>query len=131
MFALLAAAAAPILKDCGSAKSVFTLNSYSLTPAMPTPGSSVTLNLDYTVPEGVVVTGGVATYAFTYNFIPLSPTTEPLCSNVPCPLGPGTYSNHTITQWPSGLSGSFTIKNTWTDDGGAQLICLSIAGTAR
>jgi hypothetical protein len=129
LFGLLAAA--PVLRDCGGAKSVLTLNSFSLTPAVPSPGDSVTLSIDYTVPEGVVLTGGVATYAFTYNFIPLNPTTEPLCSAIPCPLGPGRYTNHTVSQWPSGLSGSFTIKNTWRDDGGAQLICLSIAGSAR
>jgi len=126
----IAAAAAPVLKNCGVTKAIFKLNSYSLTPAAPIPGNPVTLNMDYTVPEGIVVNGGIATYAFTYNSIPLTPTTEPLCSNIPCPISPGTYSNHTITQWPSGLSGSFTIKNTWTDDKGAQLICLSIAATA-
>jgi len=123
-------AASPVLKDCAiGGNSVFKLNSFSLSPTNPIPGNPVTLNMDYTVPEGVIVNGGVATYSVTYNFIPLTPTTEPLCANIPCPIGPGRYSNHTITQWPSGVSGSFTIKNMWADENNAQLLCLSISGS--
>jgi hypothetical protein len=126
MFALLALAVAPTLRDCGAGTSVFKINSLSLTPADPKPGEKVGLNLDYTVPAGVTVTGGQAKYDVTYNFIPLAPTTEPLCQNIPCPLGPGSYVNTTYSTWPSGSSGTVNTKITWADEASKQLLCIGI-----
>ena len=94
------------VKDCGLGKSAFTVNAVALDPSVPVPGQKVTLHLEYTVPTGMVVTDGNAKYAVTYNFIPLSPTTEPLCSNIPCPLSAGSYVNDTTSMWPTGLSGT-------------------------
>ena len=117
----------PVLTNCGTATTVFKINSMSLSPANPIPGELVALNLDYTVPEGVMVTGGQATYAVTYNFLPLAPTIEPLCQNIPCPLGAGTYQNSSSSTWPTGLSGSVNTKITWADDTGTPLLCINLA----
>jgi hypothetical protein len=126
LLSLFVVAVAPVLKDCGNGKSLIKLNSFSLTPTIPVPGDNVFLHIDYTVPEGMIITGGVATYAVTYNFIPIAPTTEPLCGDIPCPLGPGRYVNTSVSQWPTGLRGNLLIKNTWVDELGAPLLCLSI-----
>lgn len=119
-------AAPPTVKDCSSGTSVFTVNAASLVPTDPTPGQNVTLHLEYTVPPGVTVTGGQSTFAVTYNFIPLSPTVEPLCQDIPCPLGPGSYSNNTVSMWPSGLSGTVVSTLKWQDIDSKQLLCISI-----
>jgi hypothetical protein len=116
----------PTVKDCGKGASVFAVNAVGLVPADPMPGENVSLHLEYTVPTGVTVTDGLAKFATTYNFIPFSPTTEPLCQNVPCPLGPGSYTNNTASVWPSGLSGTLISTLTWQDTGGKQLLCVSI-----
>ena len=117
----------PVVKDCGVGKTLFTVDAVSLLPSNPTPNENVTLHLEYTVPTGVLITGGEAKYTVTYNFIPLSPTVEPLCSNIPCPLGAGSYRNDSVSLWPSGLTGSVTTILTWTDDVSRPLLCISIA----
>lgn len=122
-------AAPPTVKDCGGGKTRFVLNTVSLSPLNPSPNDAVTLHLDYTVPPGTLVTGGEAKYSATYNFIPLTPTVEPLCSNIPCPLGPGRYVNSTVSTWPSGLTGSLTTTLRWSDDAATSLLCVSIAAT--
>ena len=116
----------PVVKDCGGGKTIFFLNAASIDPPNPAPNDAVTLHLDYTVPPGTLVTGGEAKYSATYNFIPLSPTVEPLCSNIPCPLGPGRYVNNSISRWPSGLSGSLTTTLRWSDEAANPLLCINI-----
>jgi hypothetical protein len=123
---LLSLTAPPTVRDCCLGTSIFKINSVNLTPADPKPGESVALNLDYTVPSDVIVTGGQTRYDITYNFLPLAPTIEPLCQNIPCPLGPGTYLNSTYSTWPTGLSGTVNTKITWLDEVGTQLLCIGI-----
>jgi hypothetical protein len=127
LLSLLTIITPPILTNCGTAATVFKINSMSLTPVNPVPGELVTMNLDYTVPEGFTVTDGETKYAITYNFLPLAPTIEPLCQNIPCPLGGGTYQNKSYSTWPTGVSGSVNTKITWTDEVGTQLLCIGLA----
>jgi hypothetical protein len=117
------------VSDCGAGKSVFTIQGLSLDPPNPVPNDNVSLHLDYSVPSGVIVTDGQAKYAATYNFIPLSPTIEPLCKNIPCPLSSGSYSNTTYMLWPSGLSGSLSTSITWVDERATQLLCIRIVAS--
>ena len=123
---ILSTAAAATVKDCGAGKSVFSILAVAITPIDPVPGENVTLHLEYSVPAGTTVTDGTSQYDVTYNFIPFSPTVEPLCYDIPCPLGPGIYSNDTISQWPTGLSGTVVTKLTWFDLVKNVLLCLSI-----
>lgn len=125
------AAFAATIKDCGAGKSAFTINALSISPINPVAGKDVTVHLEYAVPTGMLITGGLTTYSVTYNFIPFSPTTEPLCRNVPCPLGGGIYTNDTTTQWPSGMSGSIVSRMTWTDETNKLLLCIDISGKVR
>lgn len=116
------------LKDCSSGTSIFSLNSMSLDPPNPAPGDRVAFFLDYSVPTSTTVTDGTARYEVNYNFIPLSPTIQPLCSNIPCPLGPGRYTNTTYSTWPTGLSGSIRTRMAWLDPSGTMLLCTEISG---
>jgi hypothetical protein len=116
------------LKDCSSGTSIFSVNSMSLDPPNPAPGDRVAFFLDYSVPTSTTVTDGTARYEVNYNFIPLSPTIQPLCSNIPCPLGPGRYTNTTYSTWPTGLSGSIRTRMAWLDPSGTMLLCTEISG---
>ena len=127
--ALLGLASAATVKDCGAGNSLFKIQGLGLTPTNPSPGQDVTLHLEYDVPEGTLITGGTTTYAVTLNFIPFQPSTEPLCQDIPCPLGPGSYKNDTVSAWPTGISGTFTSKMTWADEAGTQLLCVQISGS--
>ena len=116
------------VSNCGGNQAAFRFNELSVYPTTVVPGDPVTLHVQYTVPDGMVITEGKATYAIKYNFIPLTPTIEPLCKDLPCPITPGTYSNNTVSIWPSGLSGSVSTKITWTDEKGALLACITVDG---
>ncbi len=110
---------------------MFTVNSVGLDPANPVPGQNVTLKLDYTVPAGVTVTGGQTEYDITWNYIPFDPSFEPLCQNIPCPLGPGQYQNQSTSVWPDSVSGYITSQMKWLDEGNKLLLCVEIAGQAE
>ncbi len=116
------------VKDCGLGKSYFKIDHLAISPANPVAGENLTLDYGYTVPPGAPITGGLTTYAVTYNFIPLTPTTEPLCSTTACPIVGGTYANQSTTAWPSGLSGSITVKTKWEDSANKLLLCTVISG---
>ena len=115
--------------DCSKSTSLFKITSFSFGPDPPIKGQNSTLDLFMNVPAPV--TGGTATYSITYNFIPLSPTTEDLCAVVPagCPIAAGTL--HTVSSFPfdGSLSGSITVKIEWKDLSADQLMCVSIKTT--
>lgn len=119
------------VEDCGAGSSIFKINSVTLDPPAPTPGQNMTLFLDYTVPDGVSVVGGQAEYDVTWNFIPLEPSVEPLCLDIPCPLGPGRYQNQSTSLWPDSVSGYITSQMKWFDEANSLLLCVEIAGQAR
>jgi hypothetical protein len=116
------------VRDCGGGLSVFHLNKATIDPATPVSGKNLTLLIDYTVPDNVIVYGGTTRYEVSYNFIPFTPKVEPLCQDVPCPLGPGTYTNSSVSLWPSGISGMIVMKMKWLDLDNALLQCVEISG---
>lgn len=128
ILAILATSHAATIKNCGTTTALFPIAALSLSPSNPIAGDNVTLHLEYSVPTGNMIEGGTTTYDVSYNFIPLSPTTEPLCRNIPCPLPPGSYSNDTTSLWPTGLSGSITTKMRWLDLSSRLLLCIEISG---
>lgn len=115
------------VRECGD-NAVFTVDKVSLEPDNPIPGAEITLGLDYTVPPGTLITGGQTEYSIMYNFIPFAPSVEPLCQDVPCPLGPGSYSNQTTSQWPTGVSGLVVSTMRWFDPSNRLLLCIEISG---
>jgi len=75
------------------------------------------------------VTGGKSQYTVTYNFIPLTPTTNDLCteinaSNVTCPLSMGPFASESSGKITEGLSGTVTIKNIWLDENNQRILCM-------
>lgn len=126
--ALAAATSSMTAKDCSAGTSKFTVGPVSVDPINPVAGDPFNLHLTYTVPDGLTVTDGTAEYDITLNFIPFQPSKEPLCQDVPCPLGPGTYSNTTTSTWPSGITGSLVNKMKWLDTDGSLLLCIQVSG---
>ena len=117
-------AGAVTLKDCGVNTALFMINAMSITPPVATPGASSQLYLEYVVPAGTTIMGGTTKYEFSFNGIPFTPTVEPLCQNVPCPLGPGLYPNTSKVDWPTGVSGKIKTRMSWLDVDSTLLLCL-------
>jgi hypothetical protein len=112
------------ITDCSNGKSLFSIQGLGFWPDPAVKNSNSTISFAYTVPEPGF-SGGTATYAATYNFLPITPTVEDLCKNVACPILPGPYNMSTSSTFPD-LSGSLTIKLVWKDLTGAQLLCALI-----
>jgi len=110
--------------DCSKGASLFKINSMSFLPEPAVKGQNSTLLLSTTVPEQI--TGGTAKYSIKYNFIPLTPTIEDLCTTVSCPIMLGKLD--TVSSYPidKSLSGSITIQIDWADQTGRQLLCVLI-----
>ena len=119
------------VQDCSFGNALFGVDNLSISPVNPNPGDQITLHMQYTVPYGTMITDGTAKYAVNYNFLPLQPVLEPLCENVPCPLGPGVYTNDTITTWPTDVSGTLNTKMSWLDANNTLLLCVLISGKTR
>lgn len=125
LLGLLVSSSIASVTDCSNGGSLFTLTSMSFSPDPTVPGENSTLLLSMTVPQEI--TGGTATYSTTYNFIPFSPTVEPLCdTTVACPIQLGTLD--TISSFPVDptLSGSLSIRIEWKDPNAIQLLCVAI-----
>ena len=120
----LATNAGATITDCSNGKSLFSIQGLGFWPDPAVKNSNSTISFAYTVPEPGF-SGGTATYAATYNFLPITPTVEDLCKNVACPILPGPYNMSTSSTFPD-LSGSLTIKLVWKDLTGAQLLCALI-----
>jgi len=115
------------VSDCSKGASQIKINSMSLLPDPPVKGQNSTLTLDLHVP--IEIQAGTATYSFTYNFIPFSPTVEDLCTQVPsgCPITVGPLN--LISSFPIDptLSGTLVSKIEWKDAASLQLLCISIS----
>jgi hypothetical protein len=120
----LIAAARGTIKDCDST-SVFRPTQLALTPDPPVIGKPVQLTLvfDNTGPE---ITNGIVSTTLSVNYIPVSPTTEPLCQNTECPIVSGSNDRSTETTFPS-VSGLIKSKVVWTGPEGQSLLCIDTA----
>lgn len=111
--------------DCSAGKSLFQLTSMSFSPDPTVPGQNSTLLLSMKIPEEI--NNGTATYTSTYNFIPLTPSTDDLCgTTVNCPIGEGYLDTLSTFPIDKSLSGSLTLKIVWADLTGRQLLCVMI-----
>ena len=126
-FGLLAALALNSVTDCSKGASQFKVSSLSFVPDPPVKGQNSTLSVSMTVPQEV--SGGTATYAYKYNFIPMTPEVKDLCGEVPdgCPIKPGPLDLVNSFLIPSELSGTITVTVTWKDTANVQLLCVAIS----
>ena len=112
--------------NCGVGKSAFQINSLGFWPDPPVAGENASVSFGYTVPDGMTVTDGTAQYGYTLNYIPLPGSTDPLCTDVPCPITSG-YHNLTSTNiWPTGVSGKLVTTINWYDLAKNLLLCVQL-----
>ena len=125
LLAALACYSSAAVTDCSNGGSVFKVTSMSFTPDPMIKGQNSTLLLSMSVPE--VITDGTATYSTTYNFIPFSPTVDPLCGvTIPCPITIGTLDTYSSFPSDPSLSGTIQVKIEWRDQNARQLLCILI-----
>jgi len=126
-----AAASAPVgtFRNCGSSSDTAKNLVISITPDSPKGGQEVTTIFNYDLSKQV--TGGKASYGFTFNGIPFSPTVDDLCADQaggccpdPCPLAVGAHENKSLSNFPSGVSGKIVTTIKWTDQDNAQILCV-------
>ncbi len=123
LFASLATLASSTLKDCGAGVSKFTLLDQGFSPDPPAVGDNTTLWFYYQVPDGLDITDGTAEYKITLNGIPFPASTDPLCTQVTCPLTPGIYNLSSSSIWEGGVSGKVVSKISWFDTSKTLLLC--------
>jgi hypothetical protein len=132
MFKLLTLGFLPTLlatyRNCGSSNDLAKNLVISIVPDAAKAGQDVTTTFDYDL--DTVITGGTATYGFSFNGIPFSPTVNDLCVEQaggccpdPCPLGIGHHSDKSITTFPS-VSGKIITTIKWADQDGSQILCV-------
>ena len=113
------------VSSCGSATDLMQKLVLSVSPVLPQ--TDYTLYLDGILNANI--TGGTSDYTITYNFIPLTPSTNDLCteinkSNITCPLSLGLFASESKGTITSGLSGSVTIKNQWFNENKERILCM-------
>jgi hypothetical protein len=113
-------------RSCGTSTDIAQNIIMAVDPPLPVKDYLFDLGADFSK----AVDGGTSKYSVTYNFIPLSPTTNDLCteinnSNITCPLKVGTYGIQSKGSVPDGLSGTTVIKNEWFNLQNERILCLS------
>ena len=116
-----------VISDCGKGLSQFQLTTLGLTPTSPLPGENTTMTVKFFNP-GPVVTDGTVTTSVTYNYIPFTPTTEPLCANTVCPIELGNQDRSATSPWPD-VSGVIQTHIEWNNSSSAPLLCIDVEVT--
>jgi len=111
------------MKDCGQGLGRAPLLAYDSVPAAPKAGDNVTTWVAYDLPAPGLV-GGTATYSFSLNGIPFSPTVEDLCTQTACPKSPGVYNETSSLLFPSGVSGKIVAQIAWRDPDDTLIWCV-------
>jgi len=111
------------IKDCSSANSLFDFTDLALKPDPPVPGQQVAMTVRFTNPGGTLDDGTVTT-SITLNFIPFTPSVEPLCTNTKCPILNGLNDRSTIGTTPTSIQGKVVTKIVWTAINGSELLCI-------
>jgi ML domain len=117
-----------VYRNCGSSSDLAKNLVISIVPDAPVAGQEVTTTFDYDLEQ--VITGGTASYGFTFNGIPFSPTVNDLCTEQaggccpdPCPLGVGHHSDKSISTFPS-VSGKIVTTIKWSDETAKPILCV-------
>lgn len=116
------------IKDCSSGTSIFSVTELSLKPDPPVAGELLDMTVRFVNP-GPDLAEGTVTTSLTLNFIPFSPTTEPLCDNTKCPILTGYNDRSTSNTWPSNVHGKVTSRIEWLTNMSDLLLCIQISTT--
>jgi len=121
--ALLLLAATVSLRDCGNpATDQAAITGFGFSPSNPNPGDATELWVAYDLKSAL--TGGTATYSFTLNGLPFTPTVDDLCTQTECPKDVGTYNETSHSTFPSGVSGKLVSKIQWKNQDSQPVWCL-------
>jgi hypothetical protein len=116
-------AATVTLRDCGNPSTdQAAITGYGFSPSNPAPGDPTELWVAYNLKSNL--TGGTATYSFTLNGLPFSPTVDDLCSQTTCPKDIGTYNETSHSTFPSGVSGKIVSRIQWANQDKQPVWCL-------
>jgi hypothetical protein len=122
MFFIALLAATVTIRDCGTPGNQATITSMGFSPENPNPGDATELWIAYDLKTPI--TGGTATYKYTYNGIPLPPTVEDLCTQTTCPKNPGSFNETSSSPFPSGVSGKVVTRIQWADQDTRPVWCV-------
>lgn len=111
------------IRDCGNGKGRAAILGFDVEPLNPVAGDDVSLWVAYDLPAPEI-TGGTATYAFTYNGIPFPATVDPLCEQTSCPKEVGFNNESSTSTFPSGVSGKIVSSITWKDQNDDLVWCV-------
>jgi hypothetical protein len=120
LYSILAISQASI-KDCNP-NSILRPTQLSVTPDPPVPGQAVKLTLIFDNP-GPEINDGTVTTSLSINYIPFSPTTQPLCTSTNCPIITGSNDRSTESTWPS-VTGIVKSRVLWIGPNDEQLLCI-------
>jgi hypothetical protein len=113
------------IKNCASGSSIFQITELSLKPDPIVPGEPLDMTLLFINPSSYITDGSVTT-TLQLNYVPFSPTTEPLCKNTKCPLINGLNDRSTSSTWPSNIYGKVSSRIEWFDQNGLLMLCIQI-----
>jgi len=113
--------------DCNTT-SVFRPLTLALRPDPPVAGQPVRMTVEFNNP-GPDVAEGIVSTSVTLNFIPFTPTVEPLCQNTLCPIVIGFNDRSTQSTWPTDVKGKVITKSVWATLEGDTLLCVQTTVT--
>jgi hypothetical protein len=113
------------IKDCGNkATDQAIITGFGFFPLTPSPDEKTELWVAYDLKSAI--TGGTATYTYSFNGIPFSPTVDDLCSQTNCPKLIGTYNETSDSNFPSGLSGKVITSIEWANQNNDPVWCVEL-----
>jgi hypothetical protein len=116
-------AATVSLRDCGNpVTDQAVVTGFGFSPVNPVAGEPTELWVAYDLKSQI--TGGTATYSFTLNGLPFTPTVDDLCTQTVCPKDVGSYNETSKSTFPSGVSGKIVSKITWKNQNDEPVWCL-------
>lgn len=116
--------------DCTPAGADASGLAVTVTPDNPKPGESYTYSSSYTLDK--TVTSGTATYHVYLNGLPISTSSQDLCTALaktptPCPLQKGPISSTTKGTIPDDTpSGNLTSVTSWVDQDKNPVLCVNL-----
>jgi hypothetical protein len=111
------------IRDCGNGQGRAALLGFDSQPANPKAGDNVSLWVAYDLPAPAI-TGGTATYSFSLNGIPFTPTVDDLCTQTACPKDTGFNNESSWSIFPSGVSGKIVSTIRWHDQNDELVWCV-------